>query len=436
MPDYTTIFEVLGQYARAFIQLNNLTERNLSFSGSGETFRSLDKLREEFVDVLNDTRTERDSMDAVAILTDAAHAARGWSAQLEQSLHAWISNALGAELDVLGATRAEILRELQRAMLDDNQSVSANAVALGGLSVDAINVGDATCYISKQTPDAAENLVDDERIRNQRITIECVRDAAHHRVPPGQEEFRIRPEYGASVASRVIPVTYGEITDARNVVTDGAFAAESGGSFDHWIVQSGGGVFSRDTAIKRFGDGSLKVTGNGATAGDLRMDLADRSPPLESGRSWALGAWAYVASHSAGDVTLDLLIDGIPSGLTLTVDGSTTTGTWLHLGGFEYLPRASFPNKVSVRIQCSSNFDGVVHLDGISLAPATEVPHAGVRIAIFEGASAPQAVPIADRYLIDTTSDEASPFQSFARDRLGIALSSSGSPTISDSLAE
>ena len=130
------------------------------------------------------------------------------------------------------------------------------------------------------------------------------------------------------------------------------------------------------------------------------------------------------------------LTAGVGSTLALTVDGSTPVAQWLHLGGFEYLPRVSFPNKVKARIRCSSDFDGTVFLDGLSLAPATEVPQAGVRAAIFQGATAPQGLPIADRYLLDTTSDEGGAFQVFARDRLGIALPSSGSPTISDSLAE
>ncbi len=102
----------------------------------------------------------------------------------------------------------------------------------------------------------------------------------------------------------------------------------------------------------------------------------------------------------------------------------------------EYLPRASFPNKVKARVACSGDFDGEVFIDGLSLAPAAEVPHAGVRVAIFEGAGAPQATPIADRYTIDTSSDEAGALQVFARDRLGVALPSSGTPTVSDTLAE
>lgn len=436
MPDYTTIFEVLGQYARAFTQIENLADRNLEFSSGGETFRSLDKLREEFIDVLNDGVGERDRLDAVAILTDAARIARGWSGQLEHSLTAWIRDALAIELDAEGASQPELLRELQRAMLADSESIAANAVAAGAVSADANNAGDAGCYVSDQTVDAEENLIDDERIRSQRVVIECVRDNAHHRVPVGQEEFRIRPEYGAPVSTRVVPVTYGDFTDARNVVTDGAFESEDGGVFDHWSVESGGSVFSRDTGVKRFGDGSLKITGDGATAGDLRQDLGDRDPPLESGRMFALGAWVYVASHTAGSVTIDLLVDGNASALALTIDGSTPTAQWLHKGGFEHIPRASFPNKVKVRIRCSADFDGVVHVDGVSLAPATEVPRAGIRVAIFEGASAPQATPIADRYTVDTTSDDAGAFQTFARDRLGVALPSSGSPTISDSLAE
>ncbi|MCA8916642.1 MAG: hypothetical protein KDB90_14715 [Planctomycetes bacterium] len=436
MPDYTSIFEVLGQYARAFTQLENLAERNLSFSGSGETFRSLDKLREDFVDVLNDTPAERDSLDAVSILSDAARVARGWGSQLGQSLSAWITNALAGELDALGAGQSDVLRELQRAMLADAACVAANAVALGTLSADAANVGNAACYVSKQVADAGENVVDDERITNQRIAIECTRDNAHHRVPVGQEEFRIRPEVGSNVATRVIPVTFGDITDARNVITDGAFDAETGGSFDYWEVIAGGGVLSRDTGTTLFGDGALKITGDGATAGNLQQDLAERDPPLESGRHWALGAWVYVGAYSAGDVTIDLLVDGVASALTLTIDGATATGQWLHLGGFEYLPRSSFPNKVKARIRCSADFDGEVYIDGVSFAPAAEVPHAGIHVAIFQGATAPQAAPITDRYLVDSTSDDAGAFQTFARDRLGIALPSSGSPTISDTLAE
>jgi hypothetical protein len=60
MPDYTSLFEIFGVYARAFTQFKNLALRNLTFSAGGETFRSLDKLREEFVNVLNDAPLERD----------------------------------------------------------------------------------------------------------------------------------------------------------------------------------------------------------------------------------------------------------------------------------------------------------------------------------------------------------------------------------------
>ncbi|MBZ0135666.1 MAG: hypothetical protein K8I27_04780 [Planctomycetes bacterium] len=436
MPNYTAIFEVLGQYARAFKQIDNLADRNLRFSGSGETFRSLDKLREEFVDVLNDGIVERDRLDAVSVLTDAARIARGWRTLLQQSLAGWIGDALGAELNAGGASQAELLHELQRAMLADSESIAANAVGAGAVISDANNAGDSACYVSDQTVDAEENLVDDERILSQRIVIECVRDNAHHRVPSGQEEFRIRPEHGPSVSTRVIPVTYGDFTDARNAVTDAAFESEAGGTFEHWGVESGGGVFSRDTGLALFGGGSLKITGDGVTAGDLRQDLIDRDPPLESGRVFALGAWVYVASHTAGSVMIDLLVDEVASALTLTIDGSTPTTQWLHKGGFEYVPRASFPNKVKLRIRCSADFDGVVHIDGASLAPAAEVPPAGVRAAVFEGANAPQAVPIADRFTVDCTSDDAGAFQTFAREHLGVALPSSGSPTISETLAE
>lgn len=435
MPDYTSIFEALGVFARAFRQIDNLADRDLEITQSGHTFRSLDRLRKQFIDVLNDSGAERDTLQVIALLHTAAETARGWAVPLDAALDAWLAAALAPELDAQGASREQLLHGLARAMLADAESVAPNDVSVGAPAPDAANAGDAACYVSGSTVNAAESVIDDERIQTQRIVLECVRDNARHRVPVGQEEFRIRPEIGRAVHTRVIPVTSGDFADARNAVLDGAFEAYDAG-FTHWSLEAGGGVFSRDTGKKLFGTGSLKITGDGGTAADLRQDLADRSPAIESGRYFALGAWFYVASHTAGSVTVDLLVDGNASTLALTIDGSTPTAEWLHLGGFEYLPRASFPNKVVVRIRCSADFDGVVHVDGPSLAPAAEVLHAGLRVALFQGALAPQAGAIADRYTIDTSSNDAGAFQTFARDRLGIALPSNATPTIDDSLAE
>ncbi len=435
MPDYSSIFETLGVFARAFRQIENLADRDLEITEGSEIFRSLDRLRSQFVDVLNDSGPERDALQAVALLDTAAETVRSWAVPLEGALDAWISGVLGTELGAQGASRTELLRELVLVMHEDNESVAANDVSVGAPAAATGNAGDTACYISGTTVDANEAVVDDERMRNQRILIECVRDNARHRVPVGQEEFRIRPEHGRAVQTRVIPVNIGNSADPRNAVIDGAFDLHESGAFTHWDAQAGGGLMSQDGSLKLFGAGSLRIDGDGATALDLRQDMAERAPALESGRFFALGAWFYVASHSAGSVTVDLLIDGSPSALALTVDGSTPTGSWLHLGGLEYLPRASFPNKVQARVRCSSDFDGVVRVDGVSLAPATDVAHAGVRVALFQGASAPQSAPFADRFTVETTSDDAGAFQSFARDRLGVALPSDASPTIDDSLA-
>ncbi|MCC6573287.1 MAG: hypothetical protein IT462_05790 [Planctomycetes bacterium] len=436
MPSYTNLFEVFGVYARAFAQFKNLADRNLNFSSGGETCRTLDRLRSEFVGVMNGDMQERDRLDAVALLTDAARTARGWTSQLDLSLDAWVRNGVADALDIAGATRSDVLAALARQMATDDESVAANAVTVEDVEFATTNVGTCQCYVSGETVDPEEMVADDERIRDQVVTVECVRDAAHHRVAVGGEEFRIVPEEGAAVSALTIPVTYGDTPSYRNVVMDGAFELEDAGEFAWWEAIAGAGVFSRDVTTKLFGAGSLKITGNGATAGDLRQDLANRDPAMPSGRMFALGAWAYVSSLSAGTVTIDLIVDGDPSTLQLVVNGSTTTGQWLHLGGFEYVPRATFPNKVEVRVRCSSDFSGEVFVDGVCLAPATEVPHAGVRVALFEGATAPQALPIADRFTFETTSDDAGAFQSFFRDRLGVALPSAGSPTISDSLAE
>jgi hypothetical protein len=299
----------------------------------------------------------------------------------------------------------------------------------------AANAGDAPCYVGIQTVDAGENLVDDQRARAQNVLVECTRDAAHHRVPQGQEEFRVAPEFGQAANLRVIPVTVGEFAGARNVIIDGAFESHSG-VFAHWAVQSGGAIFSRDTGEKLFGGGSLKITGDGVTSGEITQDLAARDPAIPSGRFFGFGAWVRASGITAGNVTIDLLVNGAPSGLALVIDDSTPDAQWLHKGGIEYLPRASFPNKVVVRIRASADFDGVVNIDGVSLAPAADVPHAGLRVAIFQGTQGPQASPIADRYTVATASDDAGAFQTFMRDKLGNALPTDDLASIDDDLAK
>lgn len=436
MIDYTSIFEVLGVFARAFTQIDNNANRNLTFTGSGDTFRSLDNLREDFLDVLNDSVSERDALTAVQVLTDAKDLLLASDQRLGDALNRWIQTGLAEALGTGETSVAGVLRALQRAMHDDSESVSENAVTVSGVSAHAENVTDSRLYVTNQTIDAGEAEIDDERARNQTIHVECVRDHATHNTPEGEEEFVITPEVGPRATLRSIPVTQSVQIHPRNVITDATFQDETTGDFDHWTKHAGGSVFTRDIAAKRFHDASLKVTGDGATAGELRQDLVDRSPVMASGRHWALGAWVYVTSHTAGSVTVDLLVDGVASSLALVVDGSTATGQWLHLAGFEYLSRETYPNRVFARVRCSSDFDGVVNVDGICLAPATVIPHAGVQAALFQGATLPHAGAIPDRFSFSTTNDEAGTFQTFARERLSVALPSDSTSTINDSLAE
>jgi hypothetical protein len=186
MPDYTAIFEVLGVYARAFTQLDNLARRDLLLEDGGETFRSLDRLRREFLEVLNDSGPERDRVDAVQLLTQAAQTVAGWELQLSASLDSWLRDGLAAELSMQSATPAELLSALQRAMLADVESIAANTVAVGAVAEAAGNAGDAACYVTARTVDAAETELDDERIRTQRIELACTRRASPRARGPGR----------------------------------------------------------------------------------------------------------------------------------------------------------------------------------------------------------------------------------------------------------
>ncbi|KAA0214882.1 hypothetical protein EDM80_06035 [bacterium] len=436
MPDFNALFEVFGVYARAFTQFENLARRGLLFSGGGESFRSLDRLREEFIAVLNDSPPERDMLETLSLFHEAARGVEGWAARLQGHLETWIRGPLAAELGVRGASPQVVLAALARAMDAAGETVRRSSVNVASVTAAPQNAGNARCYAALMSVDPSETVQPNERARSQSISVECVKDAVQHRVAEGGEEFRATPEHGAAQPLWVIPVTVGAATDRRNVIIDGAFADYDSGSFTHWEALSGAAILSRDTTQFLFGGGALKISGNGATAAELVQDLAQRQPPLAVGRFWALGTWAYVSSLSAGSVMLDLLVDGSPSSLTHIISGSTPTGQWLHLGGFEYLPRQAHPGKVKVRVRCSADFSGVVLLDGVSLAPAVEMAHAGLQLALFQGSRPPLCAPMADRFEIVTLSDDAGAFQRLFRDRLHTALPSSDTPTVNDSLAE
>mgnify|MGYP000849749671 FL=1 len=436
MPDFNALFEVFGVFARAFTQFENLARRGLLFSGSDETFRSLDRLREEFIAVLNDSPPERDMLEALSLFHEAARGVEGWSARLQGHLEAWIRGPLAAELGMRGAQPQAVLAALACAMDAAGETVKRCGVSVSSVTAAPQNAGNARCYAALMAVDPSESVQANERARTQSIAVECIKDAVLHRVAEGSEEFRVTPEHGATLPLWVIPVTVGGVADRRNVIIDGAFADYDSGSFTHWEALSGAAILSQDTSQFLFGSGTLKVSGNGATAAELIQNLAQRVPPLAVGRVWALGTWAYVSSCNTGSVTVDLLVDGSPSSLCLTINGSTPAGQWLHLGGFEYLPRQAHPGKVKVRVRCSSDFSGVVLLDGVSLAPAAEIPHAGLQVALFQGSRPPLCTPLADRFEIRTLSDDAGAFQRMFRDRLQTAMPSSDSPTVNDSLAE
>lgn len=431
MPDYITIFEVLGQYARAFRTLENLANRDLKITSGGETIRSLDKLKREFLDVLNDSTSERAALQPVEILSDATRSIDAWKQQLHGALDHWITNNLAEELGFASTDKQKILLELRRQMLSDSKTIEVNSVALDSVSTASTNVGNATLLAGIKTVDDAETVLDNELISNATIDLRCVQDAVHDRLPEGHELFR-----STAGDLRIVPVTIGDFTDARNVITDGAFDKISGSDFAYWTKVSGGSVAAQETSDVQFGTGALKITGDAATALDLQQDLKDRDPSLPSGQFYGLGAWIKVSSHTAGSVTIDLLIDGVASSETLTIDGSTATGSWLHMAVMTYLPRSVYPNKVKVRVRCSGTFDDTVLIDGLTLAPATKLGKSGINAILFQGVVPPQSQPVADRYGVDTSSDDAGSFQTFLRNELAVVMPSSASPTVSETLAE
>lgn len=430
MPNYTDIFSLLGAYARAYTSIRNFAELDVNVTQSGTTIRSLDNLAARFAGLLNDSATERDGLEVLATLQSMGTGLSAEWSSIRRSLDTAIESIIAEELGVKGNV-ASVLSELAREMSTDTESIQESTVGIGSPSPAASNIGDGVALFSIKRALADGTSVDSQLVRAQSISATCIEDSLLGGVEATRESWLVQTQSGLEASLQSVPVTNSLVEDDANHVLDASFAQWAGGSPSAWTL-SGASLASQHTADSRFDASCLRINGNGQLT--ITQNIAPRSGAPLAGQMVALGVWVKVTSLSLGEIDIRLRTGAATLSHEVTVDTGTTTGSWLHLSAAAALPADAYAEGLRVEIVLSPNFNGDVLLDALSVTPMTLIGD-GVSAAIFPGATPFVRAPVADRFTVATTNNEAGAFAAFLRDVLSTELPASSSPTISDSLA-
>lgn len=432
MPNYTSIFTRLGAFARIYRQCRLLENDALEVTESGTTLRTPLDLAAN-VRAAFEGANETQALAAIPQLTRLGAAAKGTWQAVKPVCDGWLSGALATELNAPRDANS-VLAGLARAMLVDEESIAASEVELTAPLADTANTGDgmmaATLLVVLPGADAPTSS---QLARTQTIEATCVADHALDGTAEGREAWILRAASGEAATAETIPVTTGDTEDPRNLVIDGSFTAHASGDFTHWIA-TGAEVFAQETSDTRFNGKALRIESKADGAATLTQVLSERSSATPGGGMLALGAFIKATGVTAGSVTVRVTVNGTPRTGTIVIDNVTPAAAWLHRSTWVHMPRIASSDTVLLEVVVSADFDGVVLVDGLSMA-APDVGPDGVSVAIFQGVRAFSRAPFPDRFVIACDNDEAGAFAGFLRDVYGVELPSSDTPTVDDGLA-
>jgi hypothetical protein len=283
----------------------------------------------------------------------------------------------------------------------------------------------------------------------------------------GREPYQVRGEVAASgVTSWDYPLGSGASTTASildpaidnsdNMLTNagGGWTFTTANTPDNWVIAVGtvGTTVLDGTAGTGYLAGTtkaLKITGNGSQLTSLRQTFNSTTGTKATVKAQdvlAVNCRIKISATAAAGVLNISLVDG--SGVvinddagtanTITRDLTTLTTTYVDFGGWFRLPN-QLPSTVKVQVYLTTALENAksVYIDDLIIARGKELYTRGPRIVAIRGLT---PVVVDDQIDLVVANDMAGQFQIWA-DRwfdmrgLGIQLPSSGSPTISESLA-
>lgn len=409
-------------------------------------FRVLEALQKDGADTLPDLTDEildafGDDRVTVSGLFETLEGNRrsidGWKEALV-SYAEGVINSLAVELDAPSADPAVVWPLFLAAMKDDDETVDANAVAVGSITPGGDNVGDGALIVSKEDVEGD----DVEILVAEPLRVTCVSDSMRG-ASAGAEVFQVtgaipapsRSAYdarGTGVGAQ-IAVANGS---AENRVLNGDFEAFADTNTpDDWDVDGGTvGTHIFESADEYRGVKCLKLKGDGALA-TIGISQTFDAGAVEPLTKYACGVRIKTSGVAAGTIKVRLAGTGIAPGGSEKVEISAAWPTdWTLYSFFINMPSV-IPDDLEIVVEVTGTLtnNGLVTIDDLAFVPVAA--HGGLSLALFAGAT---NFIRDDVFNFAVTNDEGGIFQTFFGRLWGVQLPSAGgaAETIADSLAE
>ena len=349
-----------------------------------------------------------------------------------------------------------------------NQTIKRSTVTLGSPTADAANYGNAQVAVTKRLdgynppwqggPTAVQlaNVNSECAVPSETVTLQCIADSATSGVSIGSEQWSwtggIRPRSSTGYDWQFEGSGAGPSLTSGNsstLITDGSFenwtATNTPSSWPIDNGVAGVNIFQDTTAADvLFGNASLKILGDGATA-TIGVHQALTPSSFNPNRLYCVGVWI---KGQAGIVAGTLTITGAGTGYSpggsdnITLNAGTLAGLANYtFYSFYILTPSIVPSDFKITISVTGTLTNAkqITLDGFSLAPV--VYHGGFGVNVFSSgdntSSSLKRPLIGDRFTFTVANDDAGKFQRFFRRAYKFQLRSAGGggETISDALA-
>jgi len=393
----------------------------------------------------------------------------GLSSDLVEAAQRCLIETTDANFNLRDRTVRGAVEELVRQMIADSETVDRSAITVGSLTAGASNYGTGTMLLSATSPnlDAIGNRhgnLQVETIRSETIFARCEVDSAGRYISEASERFRIygqRPvdRYDAdwpggsgadTTVDAVSPRKNGGSTAGQQVLANGDFEDWKSNAPLRWTIASGiagthilaaGSGFTQSDALKIVGDGSTTVNLSqtlGTTAGSTGRLNPDRPYSISFAAKYATlapGVNTIVEIVDAGGTVYESAAIGREARLSVA-SGSLTTSWQLFSGTCFLPPEIAKGSKVVVRTSGNVANTSEVFVDDVTVAEMYPLGRGNGYVQILPGATPYRK---GDEYQRAFTNNEAGQVglycdRFFGLAGMGLALPSSSSPTILDSV--
>jgi hypothetical protein len=431
--NYTTLFTRLGKIVK---WVNNW----LDYQG-GQLFS--DSISGGAADdVLDQYEDRRDLVTGLQEDVQAfAGSVAGWESRYKTYADRTLAD-LQADLNSPSADPATILPLMIIDMVDNNQTVNANAISAATVTPDGGNTGNGQLLVSIQNADGA----DDERIISETILVKCTSDQFNGGTAGG-ETFSIvgLPDNGVYSAKTRGNGTGPSITvsdeSGGNKLSNGDFETFSvANTPDSWDVGAGviGTNIFKETVNLHTGSSALKLQSDASATTITLTQSIDALPRTKYG----VGIWVRKnGTFGAGVTNLQISIKGTGFSTVDLFNADPTTLTTSYVfkksgsDGFINIP-ANVPAGLQLEITWTAanlaNAGAQILIDDAAVVEAVDFGHA--TYALFRGNT---DFVVGDKFVVVTANDYGGVFQTFFGRFYDVQLPSddSAGETLSDTLA-